>query len=149
MPASRITAAKKRQFVAALADGGTIEVAARKTGFSARSFFTLRQKDSRFATDVSEAIEAGTDMAEQVLWDIALGRRECKSMAQVTAAFGILRARRPQIWREHYTPSSSDQPGVPNLASFDLSKLSDAELRHLTALVAKAHADRLPEPSRA
>lgn len=149
MATSRITVAQKRKFLAFLAEGGSIEAAARAAGANARRFFTLRQNDPVFAEAVAEAMEAGADMAEQRMWDYALGRVEVKSMAPVTALFGILKARRPRVWAERHQAAALDQPGVPDLANFDLSKLSDQELRDLTALVAKAHAARLPEPSRA
>lgn len=128
-----LTKRQREHYVSELANGATHEAAARAAGRPRTTFKRLRQRDEAFALEVDEACDRGTEMVEQQLVDIAFGRVEAKNTAQVTACFGLLRKRRPDLWRENYT-----EPEKGRGRRLDTSKLSGDELDKLLELMAKA-----------
>ena len=128
-----ITKRHRDAYLAALRLGSTHEAAAQAAGKSRAGFKDLRQRDEAFAVEVAEAADAGCEAVEQQLVKIAFGTIEAKSTAQVTACFGILRARRPEVWRENYR-----EPDKPGRMRLDVSKLADEEVALLRGLLAKA-----------
>lgn len=138
---TRITARQRSLFLARLREGDSLEQAAREaTGKpgSRRSFHRLRQADEKFAVEVADAQDSGIDMLEQRLVDIATGKVEVRNMAQVTACFGVLRARRPAVWRESHRP---EQQARRPLAQLDVARLTERERAKLRELLEAALPD--------
>lgn len=91
----RFTEKIKQRVLKFVREGYPVVRAARKAGTTDVTVFDHRRKDPEFGKAFEEALEAGTDMLEDKLHDMAIG-------GNITAIFGTLKARRPQKWREHY-----------------------------------------------
>jgi len=81
------------RFLRYFAIGGTVAEAARAAGVSAVSVHREKREDAEFARRYQNALELNTDGVEDLLRNLAAG-------GNVTAIFGVLRARRPAVWRE-------------------------------------------------
>lgn len=66
-PNHKITPARRKKFLEALAEGETVTGAARRAGTHKRRFYEVREADPDFAAAWQEAIEAGTDKLEDEL----------------------------------------------------------------------------------
>lgn len=128
-----ITKRERETYLRELSEGSTHEQAARIAGRARSTLKSLRQRDETFALAVDEACDRGCEMVEQQLVDIAFGRVEAKNTAQVTACFGLLRARRPEVWRESYR-----EPERGRGAQLDVARLDKEERDLLRALLVKA-----------
>jgi hypothetical protein len=127
-----ITALEREVFLQRLREGDSPEAAGRAAGRSRQGFQGVRQHDETFALEWAAAEEAGVGMIEQQLVAIARGEVEAKNNAQVTAIFGVLRARRPEIWRERYVEPDRGKP-----RRIDTSNLSKEELALFRELLLK------------
>ena len=58
------TADHKGRFLAILAEGGSVKLAAEKAKIGRRTAYEWREKDAAFAAAWDEAVEAGTDALE-------------------------------------------------------------------------------------
>lgn len=134
-----LTQKAKDEFLNAVRGGATLEVAAQVAGLSRSVFHDLRRRDPDFKAAYEEALDAGTDLVEQSLFNIATGVEEVRNTARVTACCAILNARRPHIWRH---PARGDSTPEPAAATIDLSRLTDEELDDLYAKLAKIAVDR-------
>ena len=88
------TPEKKAQFLELYAGGGTVRQCAAMVGVSHVTVFNHVRKDEEFKAQFAEAVEGNTDALEDLLHDLALARNP-------VAIFGMLKARRPQKWREN------------------------------------------------
>jgi hypothetical protein len=131
--ASRITAAQRETFLASLAEGNSPEKAARSAETSRRSILRLRQQDEHFKLEYHDAYEAGVDMVEQALLDMAVGREQ-PNAARVAASCAVLNARRSDLYRRN--ARIEHEVKVPRTRR--LANLSEEELRDLERLLGKA-----------
>jgi hypothetical protein len=90
----KLTPAVQAKFLEHYGAGKTVEAAATEVGVSRIAIFKLFKRDSDFATKFVEARDISCDVLEDKLLSIALN-------GHVLAIFGILRARRPAVWREN------------------------------------------------
>jgi hypothetical protein len=74
----------------------TVMAAAKKCGASHESFFQRRRVDPEFAAQYAAAQSASVDVLEERMLARAYDNRANKG--NLTAMFGILRARRPSAW---------------------------------------------------
>jgi len=81
------------RFLTLYATGATEREAARAVGVSVTTVRRFRRRDEAFEARYKDAREFNTDEMEDTLRRIAAD-------GHVTAIFGILRARRPDVWRE-------------------------------------------------
>lgn len=138
--ASKITAVQRKDFLKILAEGDKPEKAARAVGTTRRSFLRLRQEDEAFALAYDDAYEAGMDMIEQRLVDIAKGA-DAKN-PQVMALLAVLNARRSEFYRRN-VKDDTRPPKVPSTRR--LANLDDDDLRQLERILARAeHATKPP-----
>ena len=90
----KLTTAKRAEFLRLYAEpGATVRSAAAKIGVSAVAIFKLVRRDEEFAAAYREALELALDNVEDDIHTLA-----CQG--NLTAMFGLLRARRPSVWRE-------------------------------------------------
>lgn len=89
----KFNAEAQERFLRYFAIGGTVAEAARAAGVSAVSVHREKRHNAEFAKRYANALELNTDGVEDLLRNLASG-------GNVTAIFGVLRARRPGTWRE-------------------------------------------------
>lgn len=92
----KFNAEAQERFLRVFALGGTVMEAARAAGVAAITVHRERRRDPEFARRFQDALELNTDGVEDLLRNLAAG-------GNVTAIFGVLRARRPSVWRESKT----------------------------------------------
>lgn len=90
------TPQKRAEFLERYAGGGTVAMCASKIGVSASIVFRTARNDPRFAKALEAARETNTDHVEDGVHHLAVA-------GNLTAMFGILRARRPHVWRDNST----------------------------------------------
>lgn len=95
------TAEKREKFLEEYAKGLTVAQAARKVGVSDITVFNHINKNPDFKRRYQAAMETNTDVLEDSLHSIARG-------GNLTAIFGMLKARRPERWRERMDLTNSD-----------------------------------------
>ena len=88
------------KFLAVLAQGSTVEIAARAAGRDRSSCYRRRQADKDFAERWDMAIESGTDMIEQRLIERAMNYSDNLILA-------LMKARRPDVWKERHSVEHS------------------------------------------
>jgi len=93
MPYKRIPPGARRKVLEALAQGASISGAARIAGVARATIYRWMEKSARFAQQVADAYEEGTDHLEDVVLRMALE-------GNTQAAIFLLKGRRPQKWRE-------------------------------------------------
>lgn len=93
--------AKYDRMLVELAKGDTPTVACEKAGFNVATANRHRNRDEEFAERYKAAVAEGIDRIEQRLVGIARGEIPIKNAAEVTAIFGILRKRAPELWRDN------------------------------------------------
>lgn len=81
------------RFLKLFALGGTVQEAARAAGVSALTVHKEKRANADFAKRFQDALELNTDGVEDLLRNLA-------AQGNITAVFGVLRARRPGVWRE-------------------------------------------------
>ena len=90
---------KRASFLAALRRGASIADAARAAGVGRRTVYDWRAGDATFAAQWNDAVETGTDAIEDALLEKAMRMDDA---ASVTAAIFLLKARRPEKYRERH-----------------------------------------------
>lgn len=90
------TPEKKTAFLALYASGKSIFDSATEVGVSSVTVFNHVRSDEEFAALYRKAVEANTDNLEDHLYRMAFN----KMPGNILAVFGILKARRPEKWRE-------------------------------------------------
>jgi transposase-like protein len=94
------TPKRRGAFLTAISAGQSVSAACRAAGIARSAVYTWRKDDAEFADAWDEAIEAGTDLLE----DIA--RRRAVAQSDLLLIF-LLRARRPHL----YSPPRAVQIG--------------------------------------
>ena len=95
------TPKNREKFLAGLRAGLSVGAAARSAGFGRRTAFEWKAADPDFASGWEDAYESATDGLE----DTALARAMEKSDSLLMF---LLKARRPEIYRERVTPNGSN-----------------------------------------
>lgn len=93
-----------------LSKGHSLSKAAQAAGMGRETLYRWRMEDSKFNEEVEQAIEAGTDLLEDALFDKG---KKLDDKAAVTAALATLKARRPEKWREYFRHEMSGPGGGP------------------------------------
>lgn len=123
------TAKAKRTFLEELAKAKSLEHAARAAGVTRRAFYDLRfDSEGRltdFGREVADAIEAGTDRLEDALLDLGVTGDEVhiydragnllrtERKRNVAAIIVLLKARRPEKFRDNYRVEHTGADGAP------------------------------------
>ena len=89
------TSEGKKEFLAAYGEHGTLTSAAKATGLARRTIYDWRQADPEFEEEFETIRETLIEVLEQSLYRQALG-------GDVQAAMFMLKAMRPQIYRDRY-----------------------------------------------
>ena len=84
----------KPDFIAALAEAGTVTEACRKSGISRTTAYHARQQDEAFALQWADVEEEGTELLEKVAVQRAVDGSD-------TLMIFLLKSRRPQKYREN------------------------------------------------
>lgn len=93
------TPEKRALFCETYAGGSTVHQAAKVAGVSATVVFYHRRINPDFTKQYEDAQDANTNFLEAHLLRHAL---ESGVPGNITALFGLLRARRPAVWRENH-----------------------------------------------
>ena len=137
----KVTVKQARAYLDGLRAGLTHKAAAELAGTNYSAMNGARFGDEVFQRAVAEAWDEGVQVYEQRLYDLALAVVPAKSMAAVTAVFGVLRARRPEVYRDSYVAKEQNAgTGRP-----DFSHLTDTELEAACDALAKAVSRRAPD----
>ena len=136
---SRARARKTRRdwrpaFLKGFAKAGTVTGGCEKAGIAPTTAYRARQRDEKFALAWAD-IEAGVTLhLESRAVELALA-------GEVRLIEFLLRARRPEVYREQYLLEHTGPGGGPveveNLG-LDLSKLSDRDLASLQQIAGRA-----------
>lgn len=94
----KLTPEVQAEFLRRYAEGGSVKEHAHALGISHVAIFRLRHRDPEFAEEFLTAQETNTDLLEDHLARMAT---TAGTPGNVTALFGTLRARRPNVWREN------------------------------------------------
>lgn len=129
MPQSerQFTLEKRLEFLHYYRTGMSVRAAAAHVGTTGVTVFNTVRKDEEFAKQYHAAREVNTDGVEDYLHTQA-GR------GNVTAIFGILKARRPSVWRENHQVNLSGEVTVKNEAADKFFAALTAALTSTTAL---------------
>ena len=119
-----VVSARKREFLDAYAAAGDITRAAKACGLHRWTTYRWQAEDEEFAAAIRQVRENLADDCEGSLYRRAVS--DAPGMAPVVAAFGILKATRPERWVERHIVIQHDSTGV------------DA-VRLLTELVSRRH----------
>ena len=92
-PPKPLTERQRAKFLLALAQGWSVTKAAKAGGIPRQTAYNWREADEAFARAWDDAIEAGTDMLE----DVAIKRAKAKSD---TLLIFSLKARRPEKFKD-------------------------------------------------
>ena len=84
----------RKRFLVAYGRGLTVEAAAHEVGVSSVTVFKHVRKNPKFKAKFLRARELSIDVLEDLLHQHARS-------GNITAIFGMLRARRPEVWREN------------------------------------------------
>lgn len=131
--------------------GGNVSLAASLAGINRQYTYQVRKDNDAFAAAWDEAIEEGTENLEQEAYRRAMyGCNEPVYQGgnlvghiqrySDTLTIFLLKARRPEKYRERQSIEHSGPGGGPIQTEVDLSSLSNKELRTMQRLVKKAKA---------
>jgi len=142
---------RKARFLAILAEGGSVKLAAEKAKIGRRTAYEWKAADPEFAAAWEEAVEAGTDALEDeakrrayngVDEPVFYQGEQCGLVRKYsdTLLIFLLKARRPEKYRERTTTEVTGKDGGPieTRTQFDLSTLTTDELRQLRSLASRA-----------
>ncbi len=118
------------RFLAALGEGLSVAGAAKLAGVGRQTVYDWRKRDGEFAAAWDDAIETGTDNLEDE------ARRRPMSTSDTLMIF-LLKARRPDKYKERRASELSGPGGGPIRTEWDFSHLSDEEFEAYCALSAK------------
>ena len=123
------TPEKRAKFLAELAAGMSVGAACRSARISRTPAYAWRNDDAEFAAAWDSAIEEGTDELEDVLFKRASG-------ADTTAAIFLLKARRPNKYRERIEHPGKDGGPIETKSEIELG-------RRVAFVLTKAMRERL------
>lgn len=131
-----LTAERKDVFLTTLiTTGGNVSKACRLLNISRQRVFEWRETDKAFDLAWSEALEAGTENLEEIAY-----RRACTTSD--TLAIFLLKARRPNVYRENIKVESEVTVDVDRLAeSLAASLYAAVERRRVKLLAAESSAE--------
>lgn len=118
------SAEKRRVFLEHYAKGGTVAMAARKTGVSSVTVFKHIRNDKVFAAAYNVAQNLNTDELEDLLRTLAMA-------GNVAAIFGTLKARRPEKWRDNFKVDHTNSDGSFKAFAVGLVQNTEATLRNV------------------
>lgn len=129
---TKFTPRRRQKFLDELAKGQSVNLAAKAAGMDRRHMYKIRAGDPQFAEDWADAIEQGADRLEDVATERAIKGSDKLLLA-------LLRAKRPQVYRETIRQEISGPEGAPVAMrnEVDLSKLTDEELKVLEGISRK------------
>ena len=131
---STLTTEKKRVFLQAMRDtGGNVSRSAEIVGVSRQNAYQWRDYDRQFALDWDDCLEFGTEHLEEKLY-----ARACE--VDTTAAIFLLKARRPDKYRETYKVETEMNVDTDRLAESLMNACLEAARR-------RAEAQALPAAS--
>ena len=110
------------KFLSLIADGATIKAACEGANIGRTKVYERRDNDETFRIALEEAIEASTEDLEEV------ARKRAKQKSDPLMMF-LLRARRPDVYRENVNHSGSVRVRLAVAAA----ELSDDELAEIAA----------------
>ena len=97
------TSKKGERLLAVLRAGGTVTAACQAERIHRSTYYAWRAADPAFAAQADDAIESGTDVLEDE------ARRRALNGSDTLLIF-LLKARRPEKYRERHAVQSSDKP---------------------------------------
>lgn len=103
LKATNPTHKKGERLLAALRAGETVTSACQAEHIHRSTYYAWRAADSGFAAQADDAIESGTDVLEDE------ARRRAIAGSDTLLIF-LLKARRPEKYRERYTPEGDAKP---------------------------------------
>jgi hypothetical protein len=119
---------KKEAFLAALAEGDSIVGACKVAEIGRSTAYEWRELDQTFHLGWEQALEASTEKLEREGFRRAIDGSD-------TLLIFLLKARRPQIYRERY-----DGPGPKPRRKLSLDHLNEEELASLEQILRKLEA---------
>jgi hypothetical protein len=122
-------AVKRAIVLRALADGYTLERAAKRAGYCREWLRTQRKNDAEFARAVEGAIDDGTDRLEDVLAECAANA--LRNPRHQTSLIFFLKNRRPKQWRDRV--ESDIQHGPQIIEIVDATSPSEQEKSRFSA----------------
>jgi hypothetical protein len=120
----------RERFLTALGEGLSVAGAAKLAGVGRQTVYDWRKRDAAFASAWDDAIETGTDNLEDE------ARRRAMSSSDTLMIF-MLKARRPEKYKERRASEVSGPGGGPIQTEWDYSKLSLDDLEVLERLYSK------------
>jgi len=126
---ARFDEVKKTEFLSVFARGGTVADAALEVGIEPVIVHMARRSDEVFAQAFEEARDLNVDTVEDRLLHMA------QYGNQPVALFGILKARRPETWREKAQIDHTNSDG--SLAAFKKGMVDGAS--RLEESIRKTH----------
>jgi hypothetical protein len=122
----KLSPKKRAKFLELYASGNyTVRRAARKLGFTGVAVFSLCRRDEEFKAKFDSARETSVDALEDSLHDLA-----CRG--NVTAIFGLLKARRPKVWRENMHVSGNVEHNFSSEFAAAMSRATAKPTEHVT-----------------
>lgn len=115
-------------FLTTLRESGIVRYACEKAQISRKTAYAHREADEDFRAAWNDAIEDAADTLELALRARAMSKSD-------VAAIVLLKKFRPREYREQF---KHEHAGTIKTSSIDLSKLSEAQLTQLEALLAAA-----------
>ena len=95
------TPKNRQKFLEHLSTGASVRASARAAGFGRRTAFEWKADDPDFAAEWEEAYESGTESLEEVARARAMEKSDSLLMF-------LLKARRPEIYRERVTHNGNN-----------------------------------------
>lgn len=148
---TKLTLKKQKQFCESLVDtGGNVTRACQMVGMSRTAIYEARNTKPDFAEAWDDAVEQGTELLEQEAFRRAFkgvrkpvyqgGERVgyVQEYSDVLTIF-LLKARRPEMYRDRASIEHTGANGGPVQHTVDLSALSDSELQQLEKISNKLH----------
>lgn len=121
------TSEPRERFLIALGEGLSVAGAAKLAGVGRQTVYDWRKRDASFAAAWDDAIETGTDNLEDE------ARRRAMNSSDTLMIF-MLKARRPDKYKERRASEVSGPGGGPIQTEWDYSKLSLDDLEALERL---------------
>lgn len=119
--AHRFTEQKRQAFLEAYESGHSVSASCEIAGISRVTVYRTVRTDPQFAAAFRAATELNTDACEDRLLQMAT---EAKVPGNVVALFGILKARRPERWR--------DQVSLQHAATVDFAATFAEAMRRVS-----------------
>jgi len=113
---------QKEQILRALGMGMSVVKACNVSGITKKTYYRWREADAAFDAECDEAYKSGTESLEDAMMEKAV---RMDDSASVTAGIFILKARKPEMYRERST--------VEHTGNITVSKMSDDDLREEVA----------------